>query len=462
MIEGVFLSLVAACSMFAVRRWWYGVWLCIVIGFLQDPIRKIVPGEPVYMVVLCAFVFAGIVAGLLFRQYRFSIYQVPGWQRGVSTAMTCLLIVIVMQITLSYVNYGSAFLVGMAVLTYIAPILAILTGYYFACHVKEKGIIRFIAFYCIFSILFTGGIYLEYLGFEWGVLGEIGQGLLIFDVGTVLKGYAGFFRSSEIAAWHIMLGSCLLVIIATHSSSNSIRILCVVGVIFLIAAGILTGRRKLIVSVVIFITCYWLLISVYYRQSMRIAMIVVLVGATVFWASAREFYEADRSTDIYDLYVERASGVFSDISERGRLFGIGAVVSAVKKHGLFGLGAGTAGQGARFTNLRFGNIFEAEGGLGRIVTELGLIGLLALLWVVIMFVVYIFKLIRYVAQSHSNIGYICYGLIGILLANFAHFTVASQVFSDPTVLILLGLITGMIAAGPVLVRQQKLQQPTTI
>ena len=455
MIEGLFLAAIGVCCLIALRKWWYGVWLCIAIGFLQDPIRKLVPGEPVYMVLLCAIVFFAVVVGLVLRRYKFSISEVPGWQLGVSRALFFLLAVVVLQIILAFITYRSIFLAGIGFLSYVAPVLAILTGFYFACRIGEAGVVRFIAYYCMISIAFTSGIYLEYIGFEWGALGEVGDGLLIYDVGTVLKGYSGFFRSSELAAWHIMIAACLLLVLATRSRFNSIRVLCVFGVAFLVAAGLLTGRRKLIVSIVIFISCYWLLITIYYRHSIRVALVVILLGVTVFWLTAREYYSVDKTDVVYDLYLERASGVFGDISERGRVLGIGAVISAIKKHGFFGLGAGTAGQGARFVGVEFENIYEAEGGVGRIVTELGLLGLIALLWLAAVFLPYFRRLMEYISAKGGSFGYICYGMVGVLLANLAHFTVASQVFSDPMVLILLGLITGIVASGPVLVNHRQ-------
>ncbi len=458
MTEFLVLAMVAACCLVALQRWQLGVWLCILVGFFQDPLRKLVPEEPPYMVVLCAVVFVAVLAGLVIRRYRFDVTRVPGWRPAVANGLILLIAVVLMQLVLAYYNSRSLTVVALGMLTYFMPILAILTGFYFACRVGEDGVVRLMFFYSIICIAFTAGIYLEYFGVSWRALGEVGEGLKIYDVGTVLKGYSGFFRSSEIAAWHVVLGSCFLLILATRTRYVSARVLCVLGIVFLIAAGILTGRRKLIVSAVIFLTCYWFLITVYYRRSLRVAIVVVLLGVTAFWIAAHEYYDNEAQTGAYDLYVERASSVFGDVAERGRLFGISAVISAVKKHGLIGLGAGIAGQGSRYTDSRdIGSHYEAEGGLGRLVTELGLAGLLVVLGVIVAFALYLLRVMRYLSARGGTYGYICYGMIGILLANLAHFTVASQVFSDPMVLILLGLFTGIIASGPVLVRPRRRQ-----
>ncbi|MGI9319007.1 MAG: hypothetical protein ACR2QW_16900 [bacterium] len=454
MFEVFALAALGLCCFFAMQRWWRGVWLCIAVGFVQDPIRKLIPGEPVYMVMLCAVVFAAIVVGLLLRRYRFNVLTIPGWSGSVSWALLTLLFLVSVQLMVAYINSHSLLIVALGLLTYFVPVVAILAGFYFACKVGERGIILFMIYYSVFCVAFTSGIYLEYLGVDWQVLGEVGTGIVIYDVGTVLKGHSGFFRSSEIAAWHVVLGSSFLMILATRTRSHTLRILCVLTIAFLIAGGILTGRRKLIVSAVIFLTSYWFLITIYYQRSLRVAGVVILLGMTALWFTAKQYYVADQQEDVYDLYVERASGVFADITERGRILGIGTVVSAVKKYGLIGLGAGTANQGARLTNGGgFKSMYEAEGGLGRIVIELGLIGLLVSLWLILVFMLYFWRVVQYIAGKGGSYGYICYGLIGILLANLAHFTVASQAFSDPMILILLGLFAGMIASGPVLVNR---------
>ena len=454
MTQIVLIAVLGLCCFFSLQRWWRGVWLCVAVGFFQDPLRKLISGEPVYLVMLSAAVFVAVVAGLILQRYQFKLTNIPGWRGSVSWALISLLSLVVVQLFVAYFYSQSLLIVALGFLTYFVPILAIMAGFYFACKVGERGIIQFMVYYVMLCILFTSGIYLEYLGVDWTVLGEVGTGLVIYDVGTALKGHSGFFRSSEIAAWHIVLGTCFLMILATRTRSHTLRILCVLAIIFLIAGGILTGRRKLIVSAVIFLTSYWFLVLIYYQRSMRVAAVVFLLGMTTLWISAKQYYVVDEQEDVYELYVERASGVFADITDRGKLFGVGVVVSAVKKVGLIGLGAGVANQGARLIDNKGASTnFEAEGGLGRIVVELGLLGLLLTLWLLLVFILYFWRVIQYIAVKGGSYGYICYGLIGILLANLAHFTVASQVFSDPTILILLGLFAGMVSSAPILVNR---------
>ena len=133
MLETLLVFALGICCIATLRKWWVGVWLCTAVGFLQDPLRKIIPGEPVYMVTLCAAVFVAVIAGLLLRKYHFNISAVPGWNMGFALALKVFLFVVCVQLVMAYINSNSLFIVGLGALTYLTPILAILAGFYFAC-----------------------------------------------------------------------------------------------------------------------------------------------------------------------------------------------------------------------------------------------------------------------------------------------------------------------------------------
>lgn len=455
MIEFLTLLIVAISGLVALQKWWRGVWLCVVIGFIQDPLRKVIPDQPVYMVALVAVVIGAVVVGLLIRKFRFSPSNIPGWNNGVAPAMSALMIVLAFQLIYSYVAYQSLFIVGLGVLTYIAPLLAIFVGYYFSCHLREEGLEKFIKFYSVFCLISTLGIYMEYFGVESQLFGEVGSGLIIYDVGTILIPYSGLFRSSEIAAWHVFFGSSLMMILAVRSKSSLGRILWIFGVIFLVSAGVLTGRRKLVVTVIIFITIYWLFMLVFLRRAFRIAVVILLLGASSIWIAIENNVLFEGGDAVYGLYVERASGVFGDIKDRVQTLGISTVVSAVKNNGLFGSGAGSSSQGVRFSGVKTEYEWVAEGGVARIVVEIGLFGLLIVMWLVIAIINNTWKIFLYLTYKKDSFSTICFGLVAILIANFAHFLIAAQVFSDPFILLLLGLILGVITSSPMLIKSNK-------
>jgi hypothetical protein len=359
---------------------------------------------------------------------------------------------LLLQLANSFINYQSVVLIGLGGLTYLVPLAAVFTGYYFAIRIGNSGIYRFFRGYAILCLLSTLGIYLEYFGLDYTMLGEIGSGLVIYDVGTILKAYSGFFRASEIAAWHIFFGSCLMIMLAMKSTSLSLRAIWVAGVVFLVVAGMLTGRRKLIITILIFAFCYWFFVLAYLKSTLRIAVVLLLLGVVSLGALSQNRFIQQGGDAVFDLYVERSSSVFSDISSRVNTLGINSIRSAIDQFGLFGRGAGAFSQGARFSNVKQERAWQVEGGFGRIVAELGLVGLLILLWLFYLMLIYFRRLMMYLSRKNSELAITCFGLIAILIANMSHFFVASQVFSDPFILILLGLVTGMIIALPVIMK----------
>ena len=50
---------VALIAILALTRWRWGLFLCVLVGLLQDPLRKVAPDQPVFFVVLVGVVFGG-------------------------------------------------------------------------------------------------------------------------------------------------------------------------------------------------------------------------------------------------------------------------------------------------------------------------------------------------------------------------------------------------------------------
>ena len=448
-------SLVLVCCLVALRDWKVGVLLFISIGFLQDPVRKIVPGQPGYFVVLAAVVFVAVVFSQMLRGYRFAPDDVPGWGGRVTRVIFAFFIVLALQLITVYINLQSLGIVAIGILGYVAPLMAILSGFYFASRSGYAGVDRMMKFYLGWCVLFSAGIYIEYLGFDYPVLGEVGSGLLIYDIGAVFDPYSGLFRATEVAAWHIAVGTALMAIFAVRSPTNLRRMLWILGIIFLVAAGVLTGRRKVIVSMLIFGLTYWVFLLVMLRRSLRIAGVVCLVGALSVWAATSSDLTRESGEGEFGLYVDRTSGVFGDVSSRAQSLGFATVVTAIKEKGILGVGAGAYSQGSRFVGSRgAGFAWQSEGGFGRVVLELGLFGLIVIIWLFIVLMGYGWRMLRYLALRSTADFYTAAGLVSLLVANVAHFFVASQVFGDPFILIMLGLVSGIIVASPVMARQR--------
>src|SRR5205814_4891358 len=152
----------------------------------------------------------------------------------------------------SYVRYGNPIVPAIGLLAYISPIPAVVFAYQFAVRHGLSGIRHWMWFYVVAAVVFLSGIFLEFADFDWPVLGEVGEGVLIYDVGTILKAYSGFFRASEIAAWHAATTSCFLFILFVGRRLIWTCIIVVLALIaFLLSVGLLCGRRKMFVEVAV-------------------------------------------------------------------------------------------------------------------------------------------------------------------------------------------------------------------
>ena len=451
MIENSLLALIGVFVLLSIRDWRKGMIMLLIIGFIQDPLRKIVPDQPAYFVVFVGVIFFAIFVGLIIQNHRFRPTEIPGWRNGVAQAVVAWVIFLLLQLIHSYANFGSVLVIVMGVISYLSPLCAIFIGYYYASHSSLEGLKKFLFIYVLLCMLSTFGIYLEYFGIDSNMLGEVGVGIIIFDVGAALKAYSGFFRSSEIAAWHIFFGFSLLVIFASTSKNNFIRSLCILGALFLILAGVLTGRRKVIVNIIIFSMCYWILMLFMFKRAVKLAIIILVMGGSAIWLGLKSDLIADKGDGVFDLYIERTSSVFGDIQGRAGVLGFQYSLNAIKTYGLFGQGAGAYAPGTRAANIGIRNAGVTESGGGRIVAETGVIGLITLVWLALMFGINIWKILLYLAFKSEDLAHICYGLVGVLVASCAHFFVASQVFGDPFVLILLGLVLGFISSAPTIV-----------
>ncbi len=84
----------------------------------------------------------------------------------------------------------------------------------------------------------------------------------------------------------------------------------------------------------------------------------------------------------------------------------------------------------------------AEGGLGRVLAELGLPGLFCLLWLAIGLLRIIRAIVREARTSRRRQAVLIYGLVSFIPSHAVVFVTAHQVYGDPFVLLVLGAFVG--------------------
>ena len=450
------LVVIVACAL-AFRRWRDGFLLCVVVALVQDPLRKLVPGEPVYFVILVGVVFGATWLSALHAGVRLGPNTIRGWWRQVTLPFSLFVTVVVLQALHSYARFGSPVVTGIGLMAYLAPVFALVLSYQFAVRLGVRGMRRLYGLYAVLAAVWLGTVYLEYLGVDWAVLGEVGEGLVIYDMGTVLTAYSGLFRASEIAAWHGATLACLaFMLLAGRRLSPPRLVLAIAVVAFVVGLGVLTGRRKMLVEIAVFLLSYYALIAWFGRGEGKVA-VAMFVGAAGFYLLVGGGFVLEQPEEQlqvpvtaesrYELYAKRGGTVAEDIPERFQELGLQPVQWAINRFGVLGAGLGTGSQGTQhFT--RTVSSGAAEGGLGKITMELGVPGLVAMIWLFAASVLYVWRLLATLSRASPDHARLAYGLVAYLIANAAVFSVATQAFGDLFVLLMLGWATGFLLALP--------------
>lgn len=457
------LSLMACACIGAFFNWRSTLLFCVVVGLIQDPLRKMTPGAPVFFVGFVAAALAAGWVGAMTARVRLTPTVIYGWTKGLAAPFSLFCIVLVAQALLSYYRYENIFFPLIGGVFYIAPIAAIVFAHQIAVKVGTAGIRKWMWFYVGCSLVWFIGIYLEASGVRLSVLGEVGVGQIIYDVGSPSKANAGFYRAAEIAAWHVATVSCFLFILLNGKKLSVFKTLCVIGVVlFLLYIGLSTGRRKMLVQVVIFGSVFLFFFAWFLKGKAKLAMVTAIfaaVGISVVLSalepdsseldSPGRTYVAQSAGTQFEAWKERGLTVFESIPERFHQLGYIPVFSAVWDFGIFGAGLGVGGQGLQHfgggVNLVRGT---AEGGLGKLTLDLGLPGLAIFLWLGFVVLKLIWQRLRVLAATSRPHASLAFGFTAILVANVATFSVATQAYGDVFILIILGSAIGNILALP--------------
>jgi hypothetical protein len=126
--------------------------------------------------------------------------------------------------------------------------------------------------------------------------------------------------------------------------------------------------------------------------------------------------------------------------------------------GLFGFGVGTKTQGAQHLGLEVPAPLT-EGGLEKIMVEVGIAGTLAFLLFLLILARCVYLSFRRASRAgfdHTPLA----ALLAFMLANASAFVVAFQLYGDPLVVFIVGLAGGVLLSGSRLAGQHEQQRRT--
>jgi hypothetical protein len=425
----------------ALSDWRRALLLLLAAGLLQDVFRKLTPDVPAYFTVWSMALYIGIAGIVILRGGLPPVNHLFLRDRYVQAAWAGFVLVVVFQLFNALLRWGNVAVPVLGGIFYLAPPLAVLVGFAFAN--GERAILRFMKTYMLIFVPAALSVYLSPLMQDgWPVLRDvgsfIGRELVIYDVGTVLKSYSGLLRVGEIAAWHAATAAAFLLTLVIQDRRLMRRVLFVILIIALIGAIVMTGRRKMLMTLSIFATAQWALLA-YFRKGLGAASIALLLLGTV-GSFAFVMLESSREPS---LYLQRSSTVFGETVERAQL-SLQLMRSAFDRSAGLGLGAGSASQGISHAGVDVSSAVggSAESGLGKLMIELGVIGLLSGLFLVFAAARRLLKNMRRMAVESERLLLYQAAILALLFANLMTFTVATQVYGDYFILIVLGTLAG--------------------
>ena len=420
------------------------------IGVLQDVLRKLTPNVPAAYILWIGAMFA-LVALVAYSQgaLRGRWRALALGDADLLQAWSLFALVVVAQAAHAVLRWGNPLIGVLGVLFYLGPILALMVGMAYAQ--TQARIDRLLGTYVLIMVPASLTVYLSVdYGMQWPVLRDVGaftgSQIIIFHGGQALESLSGVFRVGELAAWHAATSIAFLSILVLRRPSL-IRIIGagVLGVL-LVGAIVLTGRRKMLMTLTVFFSFQWVLFMLLRRGVSRLSgamLAFALILAVGFSLLGHEEWDLASPSA---AYVDRGLTVFETTDERlDTTWNL--VQSAWSRSGGIGVGAGMAGQGSRFAGggavaaQAVGG--SAEAGLGFIIVELGLPGVLALFWLMFVLVRRLWQGLRMLARVNDQWLLYAVSFAALLIANLATFGVAVQLYSDYVVLITLGLVAGM-------------------
>lgn len=434
--------------------WKSGLLWTVAIGFAQDPIRKLTPGQPSLMVglVLVAFLMCAFAVYQARRQFdlRYLFWTSP----QLFDLIPFFVLLLFAQAVNSFVRFGSPPLVLIGLSFYVAPAIALWMGFHVG---RDLSTLRNILLvYFLFSFVFAFTILLDFQGVDVPAFKEVGSGILITFEGGSKSGASGLWRTSEIASWHLATAACFGIILAFSERDVGKQILYLSMAVVFSVLSVTTGRRKAQVLIFAFVGIYLLLFSRQASPASRERLIMSVLGGVGISYAIVSMLLLDLLGSNYEIFLRRAFTARDELGVRVKDQGLTAFLKAFEVGGGFGLGLGA---GTNLGNFNAGANraavrslgYVAEGGGGRLVVELGLPGVLLIGWILTVSLQLLwrnFRLIRYLPSE--EIGLLM-GCLSFGLANLLFFFSAAQLYNDPFVLVLLGISIGPILSVPVLV-----------
>ena len=136
--------------------------LILAVGFAQDVVRKLTPGEPVIFILTVGVLFGAILLGIWARRgFVNSLEPFLAWSTRLREPLLVFVAILIAQLIYSIIQYNNV-VVGLIGLTsYLAPFLALIVGYFLAVNVDS--ILKFLKSYVAIGLIVALSVFLSFI-----------------------------------------------------------------------------------------------------------------------------------------------------------------------------------------------------------------------------------------------------------------------------------------------------------
>jgi hypothetical protein len=429
-----FLVLAIAVSLVDWRRGWL---VALVVGFLQDPTRKITAGTPVVMtfsIILIYFAILFASQASLQRSLRDMRQRYP----QIFSAGALFLVFLLIAAVNGLVTYGIDFWMvpTLSLFIYFMPAPAVVLGYAFAD--KEERVFTLFRFYSLVTSIALIGTPLEYFNVKWAALGMVAmpEGFIRQLPGINIRILSGFYRAPDIMGWHAATLTMIGITMAVRNKNLQTSWPWIATAGWGFTNCMLSGRRKAVYAVAVFAA----VLAWRYLRRLTTAQVVsfVLVGALMGLVVTKMSQSEESS-----VYTKGTAVTHEEVFQRLE----GGLIDTIDQFGFMGAGLGTATQGVRHLLGREAAVGWQEGGVGKLAIELGLPGLLAGALLVAVLLSLLYRISSFVDEPDSS-QLLRVSLFAIVVANIVNFLVSAQAYSDPVLTLLTAFFLGCVLATP--------------
>ncbi len=438
MVVALGMVLVAA-SVVAIIRWQWGLYALVLVAMVQDPVRKLTPGAPGYLVLATVPVWCAVMIGALrsgnlsWERFR---EDYPGFTRMLVFYAAGMIVPAVLSATYSP---GSWQLTLLGIYTQFALIAGFIMGAFFPD--AQGDVERLMAWYCVLAGIAMIGAPLERLGIGTasGLVGtsSLGANWMTQRTGVELQMISGLFRSPDVMGWHaatlIMFGTILAVRSAAWQRIGWAALAGWGGIALMFCA-----RRKMIAMMLPYALIIALLLLVFKRaRHVMPIMFCILVAGGVWWHAYQRIGPDVELEEFYGTTLDEAA-------ERMEQHGLEAVLDTIQQSGFWGHGLGMAAQGTHHIKCERPRIWQ-ESGPSMLAAEMGVPGLVLFSGVVVFLGMAMWQALRVAAGTQAYFMY--FGLVAIVVANGIAGIVSAQIFGDPFVGLFLPFLIGLCLSG---------------